>query len=73
MREAPLVGTHTFLGGPLNGARQPWLVGATPIRVQSSGLAARGELQHGDQGLYRITRQYADDDEWIVELRWMGR
>lgn len=74
----PLVGVLAFVGGPFSGARQSWIVCADPIRVCCCGddatlVATRGDVQPGDLGAYRVTRQFADGDEWIVELRWIGR
>ena len=74
----PLVGVLAFVGGPLNGTRQAWIVCADPIRVYRCGddatlAAGRGEVQPGDLGIYRVARQFTEDDEWIVELRWIGR
>ena len=75
--EVPLVAVHAFEGGPLHGARFLWIVSDPPLRARKAdGEGAvtfiRGEVCGGDLGTYRVARRYAAEDEWVVELRWIG-
>jgi hypothetical protein len=75
---APLVAVLVFHGGPLHGARHLWLNCAESLRIlgvddRGRPRIARGALRPGDVGAYRIATQYLGEDDWIVDLRWIGR
>lgn len=75
---SPLVAVLAFRGGPFDGTRCLWINLPEPIRLRDVDKdghlgVSRGDLRADDLGVYRATREYLEDDDWVIELGWIGR